>query len=104
MNAEFMDRLQLLRKRYGSPVRINSGYRDVSHPVEAKKRTRGAHTYGRAVDIDVTGKAAYAIVKLALELGFSGIGISLRSGVPHFVHLDDMTSKDGFHRPTMWSY
>lgn len=102
MHAGFMDRLQQLRTRYGRPMVITSGYRDASHPIEARKASPGAHATGRAADIAVDRGDAYALLKLALELGFTGIGIN-QKGSGRFIHLDDLQGGDHL-RPTIWSY
>jgi zinc D-Ala-D-Ala carboxypeptidase len=104
MHPEFMDRLQALRVKYARPMKITSAYRHETHPVEAKKRTPGAHTKGRAVDVAVLGADAYRLVQLATEFGFTGIGVSQKPDGARFIHLDDVTSKDGFARPALWSY
>lgn len=41
MTVEFMDKLQELRNRFKRVMKITSGYRDPSHPVEAKKANPG---------------------------------------------------------------
>ena len=38
MQQPFLDQLNVLRETYGKPLRITSGYRDPTHPIEAKKR------------------------------------------------------------------
>jgi zinc D-Ala-D-Ala carboxypeptidase len=100
---EFMDRLQALRRALDFPLPITSGYRSQSHPVERAKPKPGAHTTGRAVDIAVTGERAFRLVEAAPRFGFTGIGISQRSGHARFIHLDDVLE---FHapRPAIWSY
>jgi zinc D-Ala-D-Ala carboxypeptidase len=99
MRPETMDRLQNLRTSYGKPMKITSGYRDATHPIEAGKATPGAHASGQAVDIAVgPGEDVYELVRLALFHGFTGIGISQRTGQPRFVHLDDLPRK------AVWSY
>lgn len=98
-----MDRLLALRLAYGKPMPISSGYRDKTHPIEAKKVTTGTHTTGRACDVAVTGKDAYRLVELAYQYGFTGIGIN-QKGSSRFVHLDDCGPAAGRPRPTMWSY
>ena len=102
MHAGFMDRLQQLRTRYGRPMVITSGYRDATHPIEARKASPGAHSTGRAADIAVDRGEAYALLKMALELGFTGIGIN-QKGSGRFIHLDDLPGGDHL-RPTIWSY
>ena len=104
MKPEFMAMLQQLRTAYGSPMFITSGYRDKTHPIEAKKSRPGAHATGQAADIGVDRSDAYKVLKLALEIGFTGIGIK-QKGSGRFLHLDNIEpdTKD-FLRPTIWSY
>ena len=100
MNPEFMAKLQQLRTVYGAPMRITSGYRCPQHPIEAKKAAPGPHTSGQACDISVQGAEAHRLLKLALEAGFTGIGVQ-QEGLGRFLHLDTLESKN---RPTIWSY
>ena len=98
----FMDALQDLRTRLGEPMTITSGYRHPTHPVEATKSKPGAHTRGMAADIGVRG--GYDIVKLAYDVGMTGIGIS-QSGSKRFLHLDKVPIGDvAIPRPALWSY
>ena len=47
MDKATMDRLQLLRDHFGSPLTITSGYRSSRHSVEAAKTTGpGSHATG----------------------------------------------------------
>jgi uncharacterized protein YcbK (DUF882 family) len=103
MHPDFMARLQRLRTAYGKSLRITSGYRDRTHPVEACKRGSGAHTTGRAVDIAIMGGEALALIKIALEVGFTGIGIK-QHGPSRFLHLDDLGATATQPRPWVWSY
>lgn len=105
MRQQTLDRLGRLRLAYGAPIVITSGYRCPQHPKEAAKASGpGAHAIGAAVDVRAIGREAYRLVKLALELGFTGVGISQRDGQPRYVHLDDAEPETGLVRPTMWSY
>ncbi len=97
MHPTFLARLQSLRDAYGRPMQITSGYRDPSHPVEARKVTTGAHTLGRAVDVAVQGEDRFHLVRLAMQHGFTGIGIAAT-----FVHLDDVVSE--LPRPRIFTY
>ncbi len=101
MDERFLVRLQHLRTAYGKPMTITSGYRDPSHPSERNKSVSGAHTLGRAVDVAVQGADAVKLLRLALEFGFTGIGVQ-QKGASRFIHLDDVTS--GLPRPMIWSY
>ena len=99
MNPEFMKRLQKARDIFG-PMRISSGYRCAKHPIEAKKARPGAHASGHAADVPVRAEEAHRLLKIALEVGFTGIGVQ-QKGEGRFIHLDDL---DNDLRPTIWSY
>ena len=103
MRPEFLDKLQMLRDVLGFPLVVTSGYRDPSHPVEARKSKPGQHSEGIACDIRAPdGATAFKIVESALRLGFTGIGVAQDSGRPRpsrFIHLDIRTTT-----PVMWSY
>ena len=100
MTPEFMGKLQALRNAYGKPMRVTSGYRCPKHPIEAKKAAPGAHASGCACDIGVEGADAHRLLKLAMEAGFTGIGVQ-QKGTGRFLHLDTLTNGV---RPTVWSY
>lgn len=52
MKPEFMKKIQDLRLAYGKPMIITSGYRDPTHPIEAKKKdTRLVNTHSGRVQI-----------------------------------------------------
>lgn len=101
MDEGFMDKLQELRTLVGKPFIITSGYRDKAHPIEAKKVRAGEHTLGLAVDIACHGELAYNIIKTALELGFTRIGIN-QKGNSRYVHIGG--ADDGFPTKVIWSY
>ena len=102
MRQETVNRLQQLRDAYGKSITITSGYRCPAHNLAvAKTGGTGPHTTGQAIDIACQGADAYQIMKLALQLGFTGIGVS-QKGTGRYLHLDDLTV--GFPRPTVWSY
>ena len=75
MDSNFINKLNELRVAFGKPMRITSGFRDVTHPIEAKKSSPGAHTTGQAADIAVSREDAFDLLSLALTRGFTGIGI-----------------------------
>jgi len=89
-----------LRNSYGKPMRVTSGYRCPKHPIEAKKPAPGAHASGCACDIGVEGDDAHRLLKFAMILGFTGIGVQ-QKGSGRFIHLDTLTTGV---RPTVWSY
>ena len=100
MKQEFINKLQALRNLYGKPMTITSGYRCPKHPIEAKKAKPGAHASGCACDIAVVGAAANRLLKLAFQMGFTGIGVQ-QKGNGRFIHLDTL---EGGLRPSVWSY
>ena len=101
MQEIVIDTLQRMRVVYGKPIIISSGYRDVTHPVERNKGSRGEHTYGLAVDIKCRGEDAYNLLDLALEYEVPRIGVS-QSGDARFLHLG--FAREGFPSPWIWSY
>jgi uncharacterized protein YcbK (DUF882 family) len=100
MQPEFMDKLQELRNLYCKPMKITSGYRCPKHPIEAAKKASGAHSTGLAADIGVDGSEAHKILSLAMQLGFTGIGVQ-QKGAGRFIHVDTVKSPP---RPNVWSY
>jgi zinc D-Ala-D-Ala carboxypeptidase len=104
MQAEFLERLELLRKRYGKPMVLTSAYRCPSYNVVVSSSgPKGPHTTGRAIDVRVRGAEAYVLLVLALECGFTGIGVA-QKGASRFLHLDDLPPAVGRPRPRVWSY
>ena len=99
MVPEFMARLQRLRKAYGSPMVITSGYRAPEHPIEARKASPGEHSSGRAADIEIRGPEAIRLIALAHLNGFTRIGVQ-QKGEGRFIHLGDSPN----FPPGIWSY
>ena len=89
MDPVFLKKLDKLRDLCGFPIIINSGYRSWTHLLEKIKASPGKHSEGIAVDIQaLTDKEKNLIIKYALQLGFTGIGI-----YPQHIHLDTRKSK-----------
>jgi len=100
MREEFIRKLNNLREAFGGALIVHSGWRHATHPAEAKKSKPGTHNMGIAADLRVgPGLDAYRIVQLAMQMGFTGIGISQRNGYPRFIHLDINPN-----RKAVWSY
>lgn len=90
-----LNRLQHIRETLGRPLRINSAYRCSDHPAEAKKAKPGQHHLGVAFDIACSnGAGRMEIVKAALDVGATGIGIH-----SSFVHVDFRESTE-----VLWLY
>ncbi len=97
MKPEFMGRLQALRDVYKRPMSITSGYRCPDHPIEKAKPEPGMHSTGLACDVGVQGADAHELLRLAMHLGFTGIGVQ-QKGTGRFIHLDLRLV------PAIWSY
>jgi uncharacterized protein YcbK (DUF882 family) len=102
MQHEFMEKLQALRTEYGKSMRITSGFRDSTHPVERTKSISGAHTSGLACDIACSGAEAHRLLELAFKHGFKRIGVNQKGGA-RFIHLD-IVDDGRLPSPTVWSY
>lgn len=105
MDSAFMRKLVELRTEMGFPFPVTSAYRCPSHNNNVSRSGfTGAHTTGKAIDINVTREQAHALLKGALEAGFTGIGVNQKGANNNrFIHLD--TLSEGSHpRPTVWTY
>ena len=105
MDEDFMSKLIALRKEFNEPMVISSGYRHASYNQVIGGAKNSPHLYGKAVDVLVSGRTAYRLMKMAMQHGFTGIGISQRgSHEKRFLHIDTMESSDIHPRPWVWSY
>jgi uncharacterized protein YcbK (DUF882 family) len=103
---EFLNKLEKLRKAFGKPMVITSGYRCPAHNSDVSETgAAGPHTLG-AVDVSVAGADAHLLLQHANVVGFSGIGIKQKGPFSgRFVHLDDLPVTDNTHpRPRVWTY
>lgn len=93
-----------IREECGFPLPVTSAYRCVEHPIEARKieqgRPRGAHTYGKALDLAVTGERALKLIEVSLRHGAKRIGVN-QKGSGQFIHVDFC---DELPSPALWSY
>ena len=95
MSIEFLNMLDILRENCDFPFVITSGYRSPNHSIEAKKEKVGTHAQGIAADIKVSGGAErMIIIREALKLGFTGIGVAKT-----FIHVDTRKTT-----PVIWIY
>ena len=100
MDEKLLSMLDKMRGIYGYPIKITSDYRSPEHPIEAAKEQPGEHAYGAAVDIEsVGGGKTFRLVKAAIEVGFTRIGISRKKG---FIHLG--IGYPGAPEKTIWTY
>ncbi len=106
MDQNFMAKLEALRLEFGKSMPVTSGFRCPMHNAQSSKTgLSGPHITGKAVDIQVSGADAHRLLTLALQHGFTGVG--LKQVGPHrsrFVHLDAIEPGPGRPRPTIWTY
>ena len=100
MHPEFLEWLQGVRTEYARPIKINSGYRDKTHPLEAVKEKPGAHSLGLAADIDVRGEDALDLLRICLNRGANRVGI-YQHGEKRWLHVD-IADRYGFPK-SLWS-
>lgn len=95
-SPEFLIHLERLRRAYGQPMSVTSGYRCPDY--DATVGGRGAHQVG-AVDVAVNGDRAYTFVTRALQLKWTGIGVKQHGAwEQRFIHIDRRPE------PRFWSY
>lgn len=101
LRSGFMDKVLELRIVCGFAFYVTSAYRSITHPVEARKSSPGAHTLGVAIDIHVTADQAWQVVAEAYKLGFTACGVSQKGAWnSRFIHLDSATAEDMLPRPS----
>ncbi len=102
MDPLFLRELQALRKRFGFPMVVTSGFR-CPEPNAAVSSTglAGPHTTGRAADFRVDRQRAWWLNK-CLNGCFSGIGYQQKGG-GRFMHLDTLSAMQA-PRPNLWTY
>ena len=103
IDPAFMQKVDKLRGDLGFSFPVTSAYRCKDHPIEARKKTPGAHESGHALDISIAGEDALRLLDEALAVGMTGIGIN-QKGNSRFIHLDDLEWAENRPRPWIWSY
>ena len=84
-DRSFLLQLENLRRVLDIPLLINSGARCADYNKDVGGVDGSYHVVSRAVDIKcLSSDLRFHLIKTALNLGFSGIGIHKR-----FIHLDD---------------
>lgn len=83
MDLEFLEKLDMLRDKWGQPMIITSGLRCAWWNEKIGGAPKSQHLVGKAVDILATQNESRSIHALAEQLGFGGVEIG--NG---FIHLD----------------
>jgi zinc D-Ala-D-Ala carboxypeptidase len=104
LTDECKQKLDSLREAHGKPLTMTSGARCPSYNAKVSETgTTGPHTTGNAADLAVARGDAYNVMRLAFQLGFTGIGVK-QKGEGRYLHLDTLREGPGQPRPTVWSY
>jgi len=97
MSEEILHMLDAVRKEYGKPMKINSGYRTEARNKKIGGVKNSSHLRGLAADISCkNSKDRFALVKLFLKVGFTRIGIA-----SSFIHVDVDKTKS---QDLIWVY
>jgi uncharacterized protein YcbK (DUF882 family) len=97
MQQDFMIFLDKIREIAGIPLSLTSAYRSVEHEKNKGRSGNSAHKEGSAVDIRAKdGRSKWQIVKAAIKVGFTRIGIN-----KDFIHLDNSKTLD---KEVIWLY
>jgi uncharacterized protein YcbK (DUF882 family) len=102
MQKSTMDKLQALRTEYGKVMRIarGGGYRSA----EYSNNGFSAHATGYAVDPLIPAEDIWFVISLAYKHGFTGIGVSNKSGRSR-LHIDNAPELPPQRpRPWLWTY
>jgi len=83
--------LQELRVRMGVPLSITSAYRCPTHNRNVGGASQSRHVEGDAVDISIANLDWQKLVRVAKEVGFTGIGYGQDRG---FIHLDTWLERE----------
>jgi zinc D-Ala-D-Ala carboxypeptidase len=95
MDHEFMAKLQALRDAFGRSLTITSGFRCPDHNKAIGGEPDSYHLLGKAADIAcIMGGDKYKLVRIAMSLGFGGLGIGQT-----LLHVDIRAIN-----PTIWIY
>ena len=99
MEPSFLELLDHIRDEVG-PMTVTSGYRCAAKNMETSSTgASGPHTHGRAVDIRANSDMRYRILAAAMKQGITRFGIA-----NSFIHIDNLSSLDGFPEDRIWTY
>ena len=74
VDSELVEKLEVMRSYFKTPIIINSAYRTEKHNKEVGGAANSYHLKGQAADIVVKGVAPETVASFALSIGFRGIG------------------------------
>jgi zinc D-Ala-D-Ala carboxypeptidase len=97
MDKEILYMLDAVRKEYGKPIKINSGYRTVARNKKIGGVPDSSHLKGLAADISCkNSKDRFTLLGLLIDAGFKRIGVA-----SSFIHVDIDKTKS---QDLIWVY
>ena len=97
MSNEIISMLDIVRKKYGKAIDINSGFRTPKHNAEVGGKVTSSHLKGLAVDISCTNSNdRFKLEGILREVGFTRIGMGST-----FIHVDIDKEKT---QKLLWTY
>ena len=97
MSNEIISMLDVVRKKYGKALDINSGFRTPKHNAEVGGKVTSSHLKGLAVDISCTNSNdRFLLEGILREVGFTRIGMGST-----FIHVDIDKEKT---QKVLWTY
>lgn len=94
-DPDFLDGLEALRAEVGRPLFLTSGRRCPRHNRSEGGASRSEHMLHIAGDISVTGHDRAVLLRAAVKVGFTGIGIGAT-----FLHVDKRPVRTAFRYST----
>ena len=105
MHPDFLERIDEVRRVFGKPMVINSGYRTIYRNQAVNGSLRSSHLDGLAVDVRCTNsRDRFDLIEAFLEVGFTRLGIA-----DTFIHADLSDQIEGEHSGlkdgnVIWTY
>jgi len=88
--------LQKIREHFKKPVYVVSAYRCVEHNKAVGGAENSYHMQGLAYDIKIVGVSPLAVAQIAIDVGFTGIGVYTNNG-NSFTHVDTRKTRTYWH-------
>ena len=97
MHEEILHMLDAVRKQFGKPIKINSGYRTETRNQKIGGVPNSSHLKGLAADISCeNSKDRFTLLGLLVKAGFKRIGVA-----SSFIHVDIDKTKS---QDLIWVY